>query len=280
MDWELHLDPPRSASFNMAKDAHCLARTRDSGRPALRLYGWAGPTLSVGRTQRPEREVDLAACQADGVPLVRRLTGGRAVLHGSDLTYAVTAPTSLPGFDGGVLAVYRSLSRVFVTLLEELGCQPEVHSYSGRERVQQASPICFSTPSAFEVLVAGRKLVGSAQRLLPTAFLQHGSLPLAPQYDRLARLFLGANAEDLRDRMTDLHTLGVLPRLSEEDLRERLVAAFAAVLGVRFVPAPWSAADEAAVRSLEADFPPLETEAPPNPVPTAHGASRKECGGT
>ncbi|NIR96673.1 MAG: hypothetical protein GWO39_00800, partial [Gammaproteobacteria bacterium] len=96
-------------------------------------------------------------------------------------------------------------------MLRELGCEPEVKAYTGRQRVALADPICFATPSAFEILVGGRKLLGSAQRLLPKAFLQHGSLPLAPQWALLARLFRHADARALRDQMTDLQTVGVLP---------------------------------------------------------------------
>lgn len=266
MDWELHLDGPRPASYNMAKDAWCLERTRTTGQPVLRLYAWERLALSVGRAQHIGRDIDLAACRAEGVPLVRRITGGRAVLHGRDLTYAVAAPTALPHFGGGILPIYRALSGVFVRFLRGLGCEPEVKAYAGRERAALASPICFETPSAFEILVQGRKLVGSAQRLLPTAFLQHGSLPLAPQAALLARLFRGATEPALRTTMTDLESLGLA---SPEDpasldaVRGRLVDAFAGELGVRFVPARWSEADEAAVQARLPDFPLLDEDAPP-----------------
>ncbi len=267
--WELHLDAAADPAYNMAKDAYLLQRAQAEGTASLRLYGWERLTLSVGRSQRVEREVDLAACRRAGVPLVRRITGGRAVLHGSDLTYAVAAPTALPPFDGGILPIYRTLSGVFVALLRELGCEPEVKAYTGRQRVALADPICFATPSAFEILVGGRKLLGSAQRLLPKAFLQHGSLPLAPQWALLARLFRHADARALRDQMTDLQTVGVLPAGGDDAaVREALVRAFGAVLGMDLRPAAWRAEDEAAVRALRADYAP---EAPPSPVAARDG---------
>ncbi|HKI98274.1 MAG TPA: lipoate--protein ligase family protein [bacterium] len=268
MEWELHQDPPRSAAYNMAKDEVCLERAHHTGRPALRLYGWEHLTLSIGRAQQVAREIDLAACRAAAVPLVRRITGGRAVLHGSDLTYAVTAPTSLPGFEGGIMPIYRALSQVFVRFLRELDCRPEVKTYTGRERIELASAICFSTPSAFEILVEGRKLIGSAQRRLPTAFLQHGSLPLAPQWPLLARLFVDASEASLREQMTDLESLGVAAHWSAEALRERLVAAFAAELDVTFVPARWDAQDEAAVQALLPRYAPPEMTSPAAPPRT------------
>jgi lipoate-protein ligase A len=255
--WSLLLDGNRSAAYNMAKDEYCLELTRRSGRPMLRLYGWERFVLSVGRAQQVSRQVNLAACAEAGVPMVRRITGGRAVLHGNDLTYAVTAPTALEDFQGGILPIYRRLSRVFAAFLRELGHAPEVKAYAGRERAALASPICFSTPSAFEILVGGRKLVGSAQRQLPRAFLQHGSIPLAPQDRLLARLFLGTSREAVRAQMTDLETLGVRPGLSDGALRERLVASFGRELGIGFEPAPWGEAEEREVLSLLDRYPAL-----------------------
>ena len=269
MEWELHRDAAGSAAHNMAKDEVCLARSRRHGRPALRLYGWERFTLSVGRAQQVSRDIDLAACRAAQVPLVRRPTGGRAVLHGSDLTYAVTAPTALPGFGGGILPIYRVLSGVFGRFLAGLGHTPQVKAYTGRQRADLASAICFATPSAFEILVDGRKLVGSAQRQVAGAFLQHGSLPLAPQWGLLARLFKGASEAELREKITDLETLGGRP-VDEADLRERLLRAFAEELDVRFVPAAWDEADEAALQALLPHYAPLEAEAA-GPLPAAKG---------
>jgi lipoate-protein ligase A len=254
----------------MAKDQVCLERAAREGRAALRLYQWERLVLSVGRAQQVQRQIDLDACRAAGVPLVRRATGGRAVLHGSDLTYAVAAPTALPGFGGGILSVYRSLSRVFVRFLRSLALEPQVQVYAGRERAALASAICFSTPSAFEILVGGRKLVGSAQRLVPGAFLQHGSLPLAPQAALLAGLFHGTTAEAVQAQMTDLDTLGAHlpePLPGPEGLRERLAAAFAAELGIVLEPAAWGEAEEAAVRALLPRYAPLDTaDKPPAPA--------------
>jgi lipoyl(octanoyl) transferase len=266
MEWELYQDAPASAAVNMARDEVCLERARRSGRACLRLYAWERLALSVGRAQRVDRELDPAACRAADVPLVRRITGGRAVLHGSDLTYALAAPRAHPGLGGGILPIYRSLSRVFVRFLAGLGLQPEVKAYSGRERAERVSAICFATPSAFELLVGGRKLVGSAQRLLPEAFLQHGSLPLAPQFELLARLFRGATADALRGQMTDLESLGVTARCALPELRERLARAFAEELGVTLRPAAWDAEAQARVEALLPHYAPLGDAAEPAPA--------------
>lgn len=265
MDWWLQIDGEASGAYNMAKDEHWLARAAAGAPPTLRLYGWERLTLSVGRAQRIDRELDVAACRVADVPLVRRPTGGRAVLHGSDLTYAVTAPLR-PPFQGGIMTIYRELSRAFVRFFESLGREPQVKAYTGRQRAELVSDICFATPSAFEILLDGRKVVGSAQRLLPGGFLQHGSMPLAPQYALLARLFRGGSEAALREQMTDLAREGVVPPLTLGEVQERLVWAFADVFGVRLVPAPWDEGDEAAVRTLMAGYGDPAAQTAPGPA--------------
>jgi lipoate-protein ligase A len=244
----------------MARDEFALQRARE-GKPSVRLYAWERLTLSVGRGQQVERQIDLDACRRLGIPVVRRITGGRAVLHGTDLTYAVAAPLTGPGAGAfgpaarqGIPGLYRELSRVFVRFFEQLGCAPQVQVYTGRQRAELASPVCFATPSAFEILLDGRKLVGSAQRLLPDAFLQHGSIPLAPQGDVLAQVFRDGAGEAMGGAMTDLTSAGVLPRISLAEVRERLLACFSAEFGVELVPTVWTAEEEAAVEALAAGY--------------------------
>ncbi len=266
MSWRLILDGARSGPDNMARDEVCLAAARESGLATLRLYGWEGPVLSVGRNQRLGGEINLAACRAEGIPLVRRMTGGRGVLHGSDLTYAVAAPTRGGRFAPGIMEVYREISQVFVRFFQQLGHEPEVKAYSGGQRARMASPVCFATPSAFEILIAGKKVVGSAQRLHPGGFLQHGSIPLHPQHALLARIFNGADEKEIQANMTDLETMGVWDRFTEEEVRRRLAGAFADMLGIGGLePMPWREEEEAQVAALMPAYAYLE----PQPVPRA-----------
>lgn len=209
------------------------------------------------------------ACRRLGVPIVRRITGGRAVLHGSDLTYSVAAPLAgVAGSAGpfeaaareGILGLYRELSQVFVRFFDRLGLAPDIQVYTGRQRAELASPVCFATPSAFEILLGGRKIVGSAQRLLPGAFLQHGSIPLAPQAPLLAEVFRDGAGVEMSRHMTDLSTAGVLGHVTPGELRAILADCFAAVLGVALVPAQWNAADAEAVQRTAAGYPDLGAE--------------------
>ncbi len=259
--WRLILDilaEDADGPVNMARDQLLLQRVVETSTPAVRLYGWKNAVLSVGRNQKLDRQVDLAACKREGIPLVRRMTGGQAVLHGGDLTYAVAAPTSGGRFSPGIMAVYREISRVFARFFADLGFTPEVRTYSGRERTAQASAVCFSTPSAFELLIGGRKVVGSAQRLLPNAFLQHGSMPMYPQDAVLERIFRGVTAGEIRNQMTDLETLGVWKRFDREQVIGRLAGAFESSLAIELDPRPWTPTERAAAAKITPQFAYLE----------------------
>jgi lipoate-protein ligase A len=154
---------------------------RGEGPPTLRLYTWDPPTVSVGYAQALGGEVDLEACRRLGFGVVRRMTGGRAVLHQHELTYAIAFPEGLLG-PGGIQEDYRRISQGLIAGLRRLGVAADLSRGSvGRGAV---SGVCFLSSSRFELSVAGRKLVGSAQRRLRGAVLQHGSLLL--DLDRVA----------------------------------------------------------------------------------------------
>lgn len=275
--WQVHRDGPADGRFNMAKDALLLRRAATEGVASLRLYAWDRLTLSVGRAQKVERQVDLEACAALGIPVVRRETGGRAVLHGSDITYAIAAPLNDAQFQGGILAIYREISRAFLHFFAGLGLGPQAKAYTGRERAETVSPVCFVTPSAFEILLGGRKIVGSAQRQIPGAFLQHGSIPLEPQQDLLARIFVAADAARIAEQMTDLRSAGALPALGVDELRTRLLQSFGAVFDIGLESADWTHADRQEAEARRADFPWLEAagpSTPPSPPRSGRPAAR------
>lgn len=263
MDWIFLADKANSGPYNMAKDQALLALAAKSNQAILRFYQWSQPTLSVGRTQKLEREIDLEACRRLNIPLVRRATGGQAVLHGYDLTYSVSAPLNLPLLGTGVMGIYGALSQIFVKFFSELKLEPTIMRYSGRQRVSQGSAICFAVPSAFEIMIGGKKLVGSAQRQTPKAFLQHGSIPLAPQADMLRLLFKRSPATDLSEKMTDLTTLGILPGISLEQLQNRLLKCFALQWNQDPAENVWNDEIEAETGHLISEFP--EITPPPSP---------------
>jgi lipoate-protein ligase A len=177
-------EPCLDGAANMARDEALLLGALRGGAPSLRLYGWGVPTLSLGAHQ-PVSDIDREACRRRGVDLVRRPTGGGAVLHHRELTYAVAGRLGSPPFPTSVIAVYEWIAGALIGGLARLGVAAEASRGTFRGR---APADCFGAPSARELTVGGRKLVGSAQLRRRGAFLQHGSLLLALDRDLLGEI--------------------------------------------------------------------------------------------
>ncbi|MGH2620850.1 MAG: lipoate--protein ligase family protein [Anaerolineales bacterium] len=184
--WRLILSPPAAGAENMALDEAILESVAAAKSPAtLRLYAWTPPCLSLGHAQSIE-SVDLYGLHDLGWDLVRRPTGGRAILHTDELTYSVAGAAADPLLAGGVLPSYQRLSAGLLHGLRLLGLGAELRSSPNpAPAVRGSSPICFEVPSPFELTWAGRKLLGSAQLRRSGAVLQHGSLPLEGDLGRI-----------------------------------------------------------------------------------------------
>lgn len=221
----------------MGVDEALLASAIRTGCPSLRFYRWQGPWLSLGYGQILDRE-RVAACERAGVGVVRRVTGGRAVLHGSDLTYALAAREGqLPP---GLIASYELVAGILIRALGALGVEAVASgaprpgaSFQHRfqvdpERAPDRSPgagfDCFARPASREICVAGLKLAGSAQRRAKGGILQHGSIRLAPdpRAARRASSLGGAGAVSLAELGADS---------DPEVLQKACVAAFERALG-------------------------------------------------
>jgi lipoyl(octanoyl) transferase len=177
--WRLLHDPPGHGAWNMAVD-EAIAQSVGEGRApsTLRFYGWREPTVSLGYLQRSSGAVDRAACGRLGVAIVRRPTGGRAVLHTHELTYSAAVPADGPW---GGLAVGESFSRMgqaLVAGLKRLGVAATIGEGGADRSASPRTEVCFQMRRVPAILVSGRKLVGSAQRRWGKAVLQHGSLLL------------------------------------------------------------------------------------------------------
>ena len=157
----------------MALDEALLQDAARTGRPTLRLYRWSPPCLSFGRNEPALARYDRAAIDRLGLDVVRRPTGGRAVWHDAELTYAVAAP--IAAF-GTLAESYRAIHARLAAALRTLGAVAEL-APRGRAAGVGDGP-CFATPVGGEVLVNGKKVVGSAQVRHASAFLQHGSILL------------------------------------------------------------------------------------------------------
>jgi lipoate-protein ligase A len=172
----------------MATDHALLDRAADpaaADEAVLRIYAWARPTLSLGLHERSRIPRETFAEQQ--VDVVRRPTGGRALLHHREVTYSVTAPLPTDASALGLSESYRAINSLLKSALERLGVQADEAPRRGRASSPDGAP-CFAEPNVGELVVDGRKLVGSAQRRDARAFLQHGSILLGDDQGMIARL--------------------------------------------------------------------------------------------
>jgi lipoate-protein ligase A len=171
----------------MAVDEAILeATTLGEVPPTLRLYGWTPPCLSLGYSQ-PFSDVDQARLQARDWEVVRRATGGRAILHTDELTYSVCGPDTEPALSGDIVTSYKRLSTGILAVLEVLGLDVLALPHETSPSGAQTEPVCFEIPSNYEITVNGKKLVGSAQSRRKGGVLQHGTLPLSGDLTRIVQ---------------------------------------------------------------------------------------------
>ncbi len=230
--WSLLLErEPLPAAENMARD-ECLLRLCQARKMGvLRLYAWHKPTFSFGASQPFERAVDAGFVSLRGGEIVRRVTGGKTVLHHDEVTYAVVSSEDIFYRDHDLYQSYLLISRVLVRALQALGVDATLSRGSSPELARSNNP-CFSFPTANEIEVNGRKIVGSAQKRDRLALLQHGSIPVTMDYD----LYAGGARYDpalLRRSMT---TLSDVCTAGADELRAALVAAFAEFVGGALPP--------------------------------------------
>jgi len=233
--WRLLVDPPGDGAWDMAVDEALLTScSRAEGRvpTTLRLYGWETPTLSLGRGQIGEACCDRRYLRRHGIDLVRRPTGGLAVLHDAERTYAVVGSLRRPPFEGGVSATYRRIAAALAGAMRNLGLDARSVGAEGSRRAPRPrtdDPSCFALTSSHEIAVDGRKLIGSAQLRRREAFLQHGSILIDLDLAGLTGA-LGAAPSGAGARFTGLSAaLGRRPTTSEID--GALVDAFRANFG-------------------------------------------------
>jgi len=234
--WHLILDDPLDGLSNMAIDAALLDEVEQcsEARTIVRFYRWRRPTVSLGRNQKRETAVDLEFCAAEAMDVVHRPTGGRAVLHDDELTYAVASNDS-QYFGSTIYANYKSVSEALCQAFQRLGV-PAVLAPETRHspHVADAPDLpCFMSPARYELTAGGRKIVGSAQRRLRRSFLQHGSMPIHCDREKLARATLMQDAAPLYLEMAGLaEFLPQAPTIAE--FSNALIAGFQDRFGISF----------------------------------------------
>lgn len=234
--------------MNMAVDeALALAAPASGFCPILRIYRWSRPSVSIGCNQKIARGVDLGFCCAHGIEIVRRPTGGRAVYHHQELTYAVIVPRSFLKTDT-ILASYRVLARGFMECLGLLGISGELiapelsrenrkqrkQSNSGKKRGNSEESACFLIPSGYEIGVGGKKIIGSAQRRYRLSILQHGSFLLDIDWERFLRVFSKSEGKKGNESITCLGEVSGR-KIGYEEVVPVLTRGFEKAFGVRMI---------------------------------------------
>jgi len=227
---------------------------RGEATPTLRIYAWDPPCLSLGQAQ-PFADVDMARLEERGWDVVRRPTGGRAILHTDEITYSVIAPADEPRVAGSILESYNRLAAALLQAVKALGLPVEIKEDTGPGQ-ETPNPVCFEVPSAYEITVNGKKLIGSAQARRKEGVLQHGSLPLTGNLARITEVLTFADeparneaAVRLLSRATTVEAVLGHPVLWN-DAAQALVWGFEAKLGLGFEVGELSASERSRAEEL------------------------------
>ncbi len=236
-----------SPSFNMALD-EALLDWHSGGKipPVIRFYGWEPATLSIGYFQKVEKEIDLEAVKSHGLGFVRRPTGGRGVLHEHELTYSVIVSENHPEMPKTVTEAYRVISEGILKGFHQLGLEAYFAvPRTDEERSALKNPrsaVCFDAPSWYELVVEGRKVAGSAQTRQKGVILQHGSILLDLDEDKLFSLFKYPS-ERVKDRMKSAFKNKAVAineisprRITLEEAKEAFYKGFAEGLNIELQP--------------------------------------------
>lgn len=242
----------------MAVDESILEHIhRGEAKPTLRLYAWNPPCLSLGHAQS-FKDVDISRLRASGWDVVRRLTGGRAILHADELTYSVTGGVDEPILSGGVLESYNRIAQALMFAIRDLGLPVEMkeHENSNAPAALNLNPVCFEVPSTYEITVNEKKLIGSAQARKREGVLQHGSLPLFGDLTRICDALVFEDeakrenaAQRLLARATNVESI-LGKQITWQQAAESFVKGFETQLGIRFERGELSASEAARAEEL------------------------------
>ena len=252
-----HCDGP----LNMSADEAIMGAVAAGAQPpTLRLYGWRPHALTLGYHQPFGEGIDADECARRGFDIVRRPTGGRAILHADELTYSVCIRQDQVSGGESVMRSYREISRGIIAGLELLGGGVSLGDESGARDATPSETVrsmCFAKTARCDLQAAGRKVVGSAQVRRDGAILQHGSIPLTIDLQAQAAVMPGERAEidssrALADAAMSVSELLGCP-VSFDELGDAVAEGFAAAMGATLTPAELSPAEREAVEQLRAE---------------------------
>ena len=226
---------------NMAIDeAVFLSCQQGKSLPTIRLYGWIPPAVSLGYFQKAENAINFEACKRRGVDVVKRLSGGRAVLHDKELTYSLICPEGTPPFGKTILETYKTISMCLISALNNLNLDVKWVTSKEKHRSfkhpNDKTVSCFSSPSWYEITVEGKKICGSAQKRGGGTWLQHGAILLEHDVDMLVEVLKsGKSKQEFTDEISSSTTsinnhLG--KKIDFHELKALVLNGFKANLGI------------------------------------------------
>jgi len=246
--WHLIDDDPSSGSLNMARDEFLLGRAkRIGGPPVLRLYSFEPHAVTIGYHQDPAAVLKLDRLRGDGIDVVRRITGGRALFHSGELTYCVVVAQGHRLFRGGLSKTYGEIARGLAAALRRLGIDARVSNGRWERKGDSLVPPCLVSVSRHEITVGGKKIIASAQRRTRGALLQHGSILLRPGSERIAGYAKG-NWDFLAERTTNVSTEAGR-EVGTVEMKRALREAFAGTFAASWIPLALSASDRRAIEA-------------------------------
>jgi lipoyl(octanoyl) transferase len=254
-EWRLLITPAKHGAWNMAVDEAILEHIgRGESQPTLRLYAWEPACLSLGQAQHFS-DVDQVRLSERGWDVVRRPTGGRAILHTDELTYSVIAPSDEPAVGGTLLESYNRLAAGLLHAVRALGLPADMKA-GPKQVIDATNPVCFEAPSAYEITVDGKKLIGSAQARRREGVLQHGSLPLSGDLTRITQALVfeteearQAAGDRLLRRATTAETVLGRP-VGWDEAGASIRLGFESKLDLRFTPGALSETEAARTQEL------------------------------
>ena len=254
--WRLIHHRRQDGAWNMAVDDSLLESViAGESPPILRLYDWDPPCLSLGYAQ-PFSDVDSHQLQQHHWSVTRRPTGGRAILHTDEITYAVIGSQSDPRLFGSVLETYRTISSALIYALALLGIKAQADKLSINQPAASTPPVCFEVPSNYEITVNGLKILGSAQARRQNALLQHGALPLTGDITRILEVLtfpdeVARSAARTRLLAHATHVSACLQQeVSWDAVADALEQAFTTTLNISFVRDELSTQEVSRARAL------------------------------
>ncbi|NQT80150.1 MAG: lipoate--protein ligase family protein [Candidatus Aminicenantes bacterium] len=247
-EWELILDKkPLSGSLNMAVDDYLFQSLGDKPKTYLRFYKWEKPTVSLGYSQNIQKVVDVNSCQKLGIDIVRRMTGGKLVLHHKEVTYSLCS-LDIKAFTSTLMDSYRIISQALMRGLEKMGLKPNLAETPPSSYKRRDLP-CFSYPAQNEIEIKGKKIVGSAQKRAGSRFIQHGSIPLEKDEGLLESVAFLKREKSEERKISLSEALG--KKVSFDWAVEYLISGISEFFEIILIPKDFNAEEKEAILKIQ-----------------------------